>query len=252
MGDSTYTGVHGLMYVDSAPVAYAEFSVKISRGVASHKRGGKHSDIKLAGKLDVTGTINRIKINADFLGKMLNTTSLTGQAKTLHSGLTCGGSNTITAMTTTDADESKIRFTVATANITSAGKAVLRGLDVNGNPLTEQIDIPTLTVGQYVTSQNVFSTLYDVTLFDVDSTGGGTLVVTSVAGAASYTVGTPDYFTLKGELNDGTNHMYISMANCFITEGEFKFSDADEIVEENISFTMKDPDADLSIVNAAV
>lgn len=252
MGDSTYTGVHGLMYVDTVAVAYAEFSVKISRGVASHKRGGKHSDIKMSGKIDVTGTINRIQINADFLGKLLNTTALSGQAQTLHAGLTCGGTDTITAMSDTDADESKIRLTVATSAITTAGKAVLRGLDVNGNPLTEQIAITTLTVGQYVTSQNVFSTLYDITLFDVDSTGGGTLVVTSLAASASYTVGAADYFTLKGEVNDGTNHIYVNMANCFLTEGEFKFSDADEIVEENLSFTMKDPDADLSIVNAAV
>lgn len=252
MGDSTYTGVHGLMYVDSVATAYAEFSVKISRGIASHKRGGKHSDIKLAGKIDVTGSINRIQINAEMLGKLLNSTTLSGAADDLHAGLTLDGSDHITAMTDTDADESKIRLTVITSAITTGGRAVLRGLDVNGNALTESITIPTLTVGQYVTSVNVFSTLYDITLFDVDSTGSGQLKVDGVAGASSYVVGTADYFTLKGEVNDGTNHIYIEMANCFLTDGEFKFGDADTVVEDNLSFTMKDPDADLSIICSAI
>jgi hypothetical protein len=53
---------------------------------------------------------------------------------------------------------------------------------------------------------------------------------------------------LVGVVNDGGgNTITVTANNCFVTSGEFKFTDADEIVSDPITFGMRDPDADLTI-----
>lgn len=235
------TGVHGKVYVDDVEVANATFSIKVTRGVATHNRGNSWSDVKAAGKLDMTGTINRIQTSVDFLGKVLTGSVLTGTANALHAGLTLDGSDAVTEMTDDDSKSSKIKFSCITSAITTAGTIVLRGTDANDEAITEEIAVGTLDVGEYVTSTKIYKTLEDVRVIGVDSTGNGLLKVDSVAGSANYSVGRPAYFKLKGELDDGTTVTYVEANNCFLTEGEFKFTDADEIVEDNLSFTMEDP-----------
>lgn len=39
----------------------------------------------------------------------------------------------------------------------------------------------------------------------------------------------------------------VTADNCFLTSAEFKFTDADEIVSDNVTFTMKDAHNDLTI-----
>ena len=132
-----YTGVHGALSIETGSTAISEFSIKIDRGVAAHSRCGKYSDFQAAGKLVVTGTINRMMINDAFLDYAY--------------------------------------------------------------------------------------------------------------GAAG---GVPSVVDLIGAVTSGSDSITITANNCVITSGEFKFTDADEIVSDPMTFTMGDPDADLTITLA--
>lgn len=243
-----YTGIHGTLSVAGADTAFAEFSVKINRGVASHPRAGKYSDIKRSGKLEITGTIKRIQSDATMLGRLLNTTALTGTAGTMHSGLTLDGSDTTYPITTPDAQDSRVRLTVVDHPITTAGTITLIGTDINGNNQTETIALTTLAATAYVTSGKVWGTITHATIVDVNSTLGGTLAVASLAGSTNYAVGAASVFDLIGVVEDSDgNSITISAANCFLTDGEFTISDADTILSEPVSWTMQDPDSDFTI-----
>lgn len=60
----------------------------------------------------------------------------------------------------------------------------------------------------------------------------------------------PATFSVTGTLTSrdavpGT--VVIALTHCFLTSAEFKFTDADEIVMDNVTFTVTDPDADVTI-----
>jgi hypothetical protein len=52
---------------------------------------------------------------------------------------------------------------------------------------------------------------------------------------------------LVGTLTNGADTITVTANNCFVTSGEFKFTDADEIVSDPVTFAMRDPVADLTI-----
>ena len=54
--------------------------------------------------------------------------------------------------------------------------------------------------------------------------------------------------TLVGAVDDGTNSITVTIGNVFLTTDEFKFTDADNIVSEPITYGVKDADADIAIV----
>ena len=54
--------------------------------------------------------------------------------------------------------------------------------------------------------------------------------------------------TLVGAVDDGTNSITATIGNVFLTTDEFKFTDADSIVSEPITFGVKDADTDIAIV----
>jgi len=246
--------VHGSLSYAGSPIAVAEFDVKIKRGVASHARSGKWSDYKVPGKVDVTGSLKRILVDGQLLAALLNATPTTGAAETLHAGLTAPGAATesITDMTDTAiASASRIQITALTAAVTATGTAILIGTDAAGVAKTEIVTIPALGINATVNSSGTFLTLTHVVLKDIVQEGG-TLSVASITGTSAVVVGEPKIFALIGKVDDGSNHVYITMNNCFFTDGEFKFADADGVLEDPLSFTMRDPDADLTIeyVNA--
>lgn len=251
MADQEYTGVHGVLLKDGSPFAVAEYSVKIKRGVASHARSGKWSDIKMPGKIDVTGSITRIMVNAEMLKAILTATPSTGAAETLHAGLTCPGSGaeSITDMTDTSiASASIIQLKALGGPVTVAGTAILIGTDANGNEVSEVISVTTLAENSTVTSKRTFKTLTHVALKDVAMGAEDTLEVKSIVGSSTATVGSPLMFDLVGGCEDGSNSVMIETDDCFLTDGEFKFTDADSMLEEPLSFTMKDPDAGLRVI----
>lgn len=243
-----YTGTEGVLEIADSPIALAEFSIRVTRGVASHGRSGKHSDLKLPGKVDVTGSIKRIMIDGSLLGKVIGDTEETGAAHDLHAGLTAPGADgeSVTDMTDTDSDKSLIKVTALTAAITATGKVILYGTDINDNTITEVVSITALGINETITGTKIFKTLTHVASFDYVQ-AGGTLKVQSVTGASGIVVGEAKIFKIKGKATSGSNHVYITADNCFLTDGEFAFTDADTIMSDTLSFTMKDPDADLKV-----
>lgn len=55
---------------------------------------------------------------------------------------------------------------------------------------------------------------------------------------------------LVGAVTNGSDSITITANNCFVTSGEFKFTDANEIVSDPITFAMRDPHNDLTITLA--
>lgn len=244
-----YTGVHGVLTIDSNPVADVKFSIKIERGTAEADRLGKYSAKKYPGKVNVTGTIDEIVTDGELLGMAIGDTSVTGTAAELHAGLTApgAGSESVTDMTDDDCvTPSRIKITAKTAAVTAGGTAVIVGTGPTGTPQSELIEIPTLGIDEAVTSRMRFSTVTHVALFDIVQ-GGGTLAVDSLAGGAAITVGKAKMFGLVGGVEQDNNNILISADNCFLTSGEISVSDANTIVRNPAAFTLQDPDADLSL-----
>jgi hypothetical protein len=249
MSQDAYTGVQGIVSYAGAPIAIAECDVTITRGVAAHPRSGKWSDLKLPGKLDVAGTLKRIQVDGVWLTALLTGTPTTGAAEALHAGLTYPGAagENVTDMTdTVIAAASIIRLTALTAAITAGGHAILRGTNVDGADIIDDVTVPTLGINATVDSKLAFKTLTHVALFDIVG-AGGTLKVDSIVGDSTAGVAEPKTWNFIGEVVDGTNHIYINMNNCFFTSGKFHFSNANAQLSDEMAFTMKDPDADLSI-----
>lgn len=68
-----YTGKDGVLTFDASNVAVGEFTVKITRNVASHARSGKYSDLKKAGKVSFAGTIKRMILSGNLLECLIGT-----------------------------------------------------------------------------------------------------------------------------------------------------------------------------------
>lgn len=243
-----YTGTEGVLEIAGSPIALAEFSLRVTRGVASHGRSGKHSDLKLPGKVDVTGSIKRIMIDGSLLGKVIGDTEETGTAHELKTAIAApgAGAEAVVDMTDTNSDTSLIKLTAVTAAITAVGKMILYGTDINSEEQTEVITVTKLGIGETITGKKIFKTLTHVVTFDYVS-ATGTITIDSVAGASGISVGEAKIFKIEGKATSGGNHVYITADNCFLTDGEFAFTDADTIMSDTLSFTMKDPDADLKV-----
>lgn len=248
----SYTGVHGVLSVDAVAKADVIFSIEITRGVASAKRSGKWSDIQRPGKLAVKGTIDEIVTNGTLIGYVVGDTEVSGTAVDLHAGLSAPGSGeeSITDMTTPSCTTaSLVRITALTAAVTGAGYAILHGTDASGNVHSEQVQITTLEINGYVTSNSTFLTVTRVVLMDVVAVGA-TLKIHSVVGATSIVVGDGKIFDLIGMVEDGGNNVAITANNSFLTSGKLEFDDSETIVRNPASFTMQDPDADLEVDHA--
>lgn len=242
-----YTGAMCTLEINDIAFALSAFTLDEDRGVVSFPRSGKESDLQLAGKLRISGTLSRIQIDSVLLGYVLNSTTVSGVANDLHAGLSAPGASgeSVTDMTDTDSKSGLIKFTALTSAITAVGKAILYGTDINDNKTTEVVTIPKLGINETTTGKKIFKTLTHVALFDY--VHANTLKVQSVAGASSITVGRPKYFKIKGKAVNGSNHVYVIADNCFLTKGSFGFTDADGGLSDTLNWTMKDPDADYSV-----
>ncbi len=247
-----YTGVHGVVTYAGAALAGAFFDFEVDRGTVAFPRSGKWSDLNKPGKVSAKGSIKRIQTNADLLMAAINGTPTTGETAAAHAGLTGPGdaSENITDMTdTTPASASKIRLTCLTAAVTVAGHAVLIGTDAGDNAISEIVAIPTMAADAYVTSQNTFKTLTHVALKNV-TCAGGTIGVGYRAGTATVVVGEPKVFALIGKVEDGTNHITVTLSNVWFNKSKFGFEDAGKGLNDDLSFVITDPDADIAVTGA--
>jgi hypothetical protein len=253
MTQDAYTGVQGVVSYAGAPIAIAECDITITRGVAVHPRSGKWSDYKLPGKADVTGTLKRIQVDGLWLAALLNATPTTGTATLLEAAaiFTAG-----TAYPINDAvvvTPSRIRITLSVDSITTGGTATIYGTDANDVAISEVIVIANgSAAGTTWTSTKVFKTCTYWLPVGIASTGGGKFAFNSIAGDATVDLGEPKTWDFAGSVVDGTNNIYVNMLDCFFTSGKFHFSDANAMLSDEMAFTMKDPDAGLTVtyVNA--
>lgn len=254
MTQEYYTGVHGAVTYDGAPIAVAEFSFEITRGIASHARSGKWSDLNVPGKVSCKGKLKRIQTNANLIQAMMNATPVTGTATVLLATSTVlDGSDFYQDMTDpTPGTASRIKITLQTKNATAAGTVTLIGTDIGGNNISELIDIPaTAVIGDYWVTDHAFLTVEGMTVRGIDTVDDlGTLKVESIAGDSTVNIGEPKSFSLIGSVTDGTNHITVTLANVMFNKAGFDFSDASKILEDDMEFFVKDPDADIAVTGA--
>lgn len=256
MAQEYYTGVHGAVTYAGAALAIAEFSFEITRNIASHARSGKWSDLNVPGKVSCKGKLKRIQTNADLLMAALNGTPSTGAAEVLNAATpVMDGTDFYEACDDTSiAAASRIKVTLQTSAVTATGGGyiTLIGTDVNGNNISEVIDIANSSaVGAVWYSDNAFLTLPGIMIHDIDTESDtGTLKVEAITGDSTVNVGEPKSFALIGKVEDGTNHITVTLANVSFNKAGFNFTDADEILEDDMEFFVKDPDADIAVTGA--
>ena len=240
-----FTGVHGALSYDGAPIAYSEFNAKFARETIEQKRGGKYSNLQSPGKFSITGSITRYMLDGSKIANLLTATATTGTAEALHAGLTYPTATTgenITDMTDTSiATPSKIRLTALTAAITTAGTAILYGTDAASNAITDIVAITTLAENAYVDSSKAFKALTHIVLLGVNS-ATGTLKVDSITGTSAAVVALPKYFTLTGTATKGSSVVTITLPRCFLTSGQFVLGDASAPIEDKLDFACEDAD----------
>lgn len=246
-----YTGVHGVVTYAGSPLAVAEFDFEITRGITSHSRSGKWSDLNIPGKVSCKGKLSRIQTNADLIQAMMNATPTTGTATTLLA--------TSTVLDATDFYEemddstpgtpSRIRVTLKTKNASVAGTVTLVGTDAAGKTLSETIDIPaTMVADQYIDTNNIFATVEGMLVREIDTVDDlGTLEVKSLAGDSTVTIGEPKTFTLVGAVVDGSNNITVTLTNVIFNKSGFNFTDASKMLEDSLEFFVRDPDADIIV-----
>lgn len=249
MAQDAYSGVNGVVTYAGSTLAGAIFDFEVDRGTVSFPRSGKWSDLNKPGKVSAKGSIKRIQSNADLLMATINGTPTTGETATAHAGLTYPGSSSenITDMTdTAPSSPSVVRLQALTAAITGAGHAVLIGTDAAGNDISEIVNIGTMAQDAYVTSTMVFATLTHVALRDVTG-AGGTLFVQYRAGNSSVVVGEPKVFALIGKVQDGSNHITVTLSNVWFNKAKFGFEDASKGLNDDLTFVITDPDTDIVV-----
>ncbi|TRZ79560.1 hypothetical protein D4R86_05700 [bacterium] len=254
MTQEYYTGVHGVVTYAGAALAVSEFEFEITRGEATHARSGKWSDLSVPGKVSCKGKLGRIQKNADLIMAMMNATPVTGTATTLLATSTVlDASDFYEDMTdSTPGSASIIRATLQTSDLSVAGTITYVGTDAAGNTLSETIDIPaTMTTGEYYDTDNVFLTVEGMTVREIDSSDDiGTFAIASIAGDTSVTIGEPKSFALIGAVEDGSNHITVTLANVTFSKAKLGFTDASSVLSDDAEFFVKDPDDDIIVTGA--
>jgi hypothetical protein len=253
---SHYTGQQGRIYLTGHTLlASAIFDIPITRGAASHARGGAWSDLSAPGKIGpLVITAKGILRNANLIGGMLTDASTSGQAAVLVAADTIVA-DTVVPCSTSPSSPSRIRFAFvkgAGAGITTAGQIIVFGTDANGAKSSEIIEVGLTTdATKNFDGKILFATVTHFSVIDLVIDGAGTGELRSLAGAASYTVGFPTYYDLECTVLDDVTGDYIlaTFHHAWISKGTFASGDASKMLDEDVAFTILDPDADVAIAD---
>jgi hypothetical protein len=247
-----YTGVHGSLVIDGVTWADVVYDVRWKRGVATHDRASKHSDVQVPGKLTVTTTIKKALVHTEAamaLGYSLTDTPVTGSATACLAATTIVA-GTAVPITTDPATPSLLKITISNAATTLAGAITITGKDANSVEISETFIIPAATpAGTSFVGSKVFKEA-NIAL-PVDITGTAKFQIDGVAGGTSYTVGNPKIFDLVGSVIKGGDSIAVTQPDCWFSEGGIAFESSDKILEVNTSVEMHDPDLlEVTVVTA--
>lgn len=253
-----YTGSDGEIQIGGAPTALVNFSIDMAVGVINSPAIGKRSDMKYAGKFDVTGTITEVLVTGDLMAMLIGDTS----------GITTSSLESLLAATDLDAaareelpitsdptapTSVKATLTVGDA-VTTAGSIVIHGTDTSDDYVTEVISFAAMAVGdpaQVLYGTQAFKTTDFVDIEAALESGAVTysqIKLDGVDGTKTITPGEPTLFNIIGKVTDGTSYFQMTANNCFFTGGTFPIGDAETLVQTDLPFVMQDPDTDLTLV----
>ena len=255
-----YTGSDGEIQIGGTPTTLVDFSIDMAVGVINSAAIGKRSDMKYAGKFDVTGTITQVLITGDLMAMMIGDTSgiTTSSLESLLAAtelLEASARHEI-AITSdpTAATSVKATLTVGTVN-TTAGSIVIHGTDASDIYVTEVLNFDAMTAGdaaQIVYGTQAFKTTdfvdVEAALAKGITTTCSELTLQGVSGTKTITPGEPTLFNIIGKVTDGTSSYQMTANNCFFTGGTFPIGDAETLVQTDLPFVMQDPDTDLTLV----
>ena len=250
-----YTGSDGEIQIGGTPTTLVNFSIDMTVGVINSARIGKVSDMKYAGKKDVTGTITQVLVTGDLLAKLLGGTPTEATLEVLLAATGLSGAREEITITPNPSVPTTVTATLTVGDDDStAGSIVIHGTDLSGVYVTEVLTFAamlTTDAPQVVNGTQVFNT---TTFVDVEAALDGytathsTIGLQAVAGTKTVQPGTSTLFDIIGKVSNGTSHFQMTANNCFFTGGTFPIGDAETLVETDLPFVMRDADTDLTLV----
>ena len=253
-----YTGSDGEIQIGGSPTTLVDFSIDMSVGVINSATIGKRSDMKYAGKFDVTGSITQVLVTGDLMAMLIGDTSgittSTLESLLVATDLDAAAREELPITNDPTAPTSvKATLTVGDA-VTTAGSIVIHGTDSSDDYVTEVISFAAMAIGdpaQVLYGTQAFKTTDWVDIEAALESGAVTysqIKLDGVDGTKTITPGEPTLFNIIGKVTDGTSYYQMTANNCFFTGGTFPIGDAETLVQTDLPFVMQDPDTDLTLV----
>lgn len=246
-----YMDAHGVITIEGSPVLDIEYDVKWKTTFVEVERPGQSAKTLPTKKRTVTTKIKKAALAtgdpAILLGYGMTATPSTGST-TVVKAATAITADSVVAFTTSPATPSQIRGTLSVGAITTAGKIIVYGTDVNDNTIEDVLTIPLgATIAATFTTQKVFKTTTHYVVIDVASTNSTEIAFAGIGGTATFTFGNVKVFDIVGTWThpDATSSIIITQPKCMVENGGLSISSAKPIPVD-IDVRMYDPD-DLTI-----
>jgi len=255
-----YTGSDGEIQIGGNPITLVNYSLDMGVGVINSPAIGKRSDMKYAGKFDVTGTITQVLVTGDLMAMLVGDTATitTSTLETLLDTTELDAAAREELLITTDpAAPTSVKATLTVGDaVTTAGSITIHGTNASDQDVTEVLTFEAMAVGdpaQVLYGTQAFKHTDFVTIAAALESGSApgnysAIKLEGVDGTKTITPGEPTLFNIIGKVTDGTSYYQMTANNCFFTGGTFPIGDAETLVETDLPFVMQDPDTDLTLV----
>jgi len=251
-----YTGSDGEIQIGGVPTTLVNFNLDVGVGVITSARIGKVSDMKYAGKKDVTGTITQVLVTGDLLAKLLGGTPVESTLEVLLAATNLTGARAEEAITSDPTNPTTVTATLTVGDDASgAGSIVIHGTDASDVYVTEVLTFTSMLATdapQVVRGTQAFKTTDFVDIeavLDGFTAAHSTLGLKGVSGTKTVQPGTSALFNIIGKVEDSAGKSFQMTANnCFFTGGTFPIGDAETLVQTDLPFVMRDADTDLTLV----
>jgi hypothetical protein len=238
------------MTIDGTAFADIQYDIRWGTSDVMYPRSNKRSDGCIPGKRSVQTKIKKVFVHEDagiVLGYSMSDTPITGANGVLQAANTFTA-DSVEAIGANPTAASRVKITVGTAAITTAGKVIVYGTDASDQVIAEIYTIPLGTVATTTfTGTKVFKTTTHYAIIDLVGDTGCTLALDSVAGSSTLTFGDPKIFDLVGTLTKGAKSITITQQDCWLKNGGIAWVDSGRVIEVDAEVSMHDPDL-LSVV----